>query len=207
MQNTSKKYTYPLFETVSFMNGKFRLQEFHLQRMERSAKQLFGTFFHKNIFNQIIFPKYKDHIQYKCRIAYNKSEFIAEFSEYKRKFIERIKIVEAPKIDYSLKFSDRSAIENLKAEYPEFDEILITQNGFLCDTSMANIVLAKNDKFFTPETCLLEGVQRAYIVNKKLIQKRPVHILNLKDYDYIVPVNAMNGLEEAQKIYIENIEG
>lgn len=207
MQNTSKKYTFPLFESVSFKNREFRLAEYHLSRMERSAMKLFGTFSHKNIFEDISPSDYKKDVQYKCRIAYNSQDFNVEFSEYKQKRIEKIKIVEAPDIDYALKYSDRSYLEKLKASYPDYDEILITQKGYICDTSIANVILIKGANLYTPKTCLLEGVQRAYLLDQKLIKQRTIHIDDLSEYDFMMPINAMNGLEEAEKIPTINIEG
>lgn len=206
MQNTSKKYTYPLFESVSFKNGVFRLSDYHLHRMERSAIKLFGTFSHKNIFEDILPSDYKKDVKYKCRIVYNENDFAIEFSEYQQKNIEKIKIIEAPEINYSLKYSDRSYLKKLKATHPNYDEILITQNGFICDTSIANIILEENGKLFTPETYLLKGVQRAYLIDQKLIEKQSIHLNDLNEYEFLLPVNAMNELEEAQKISIKNIE-
>lgn len=203
--NILKKSTYPLFESISFKNGEFRLAEYHLRRIERSTMKHFGTFRHQNIFKNTL-PFFQKDIQYKCHIDYNEDNFELKFSEYHRKKIEKIKIVESPNLNYTLKYSDRSVINNLKSTYPDYDEILITQNGFICDTSIANVVLEKNGKLFTPETCLLKGVQRAYLLDQGLIVQRQVHINELHEYDFLIPINAMNSIDEAKKINTNKIE-
>ena len=207
MQNTSKKYTYPLFESVAFRLGRFLLKDYHLQRMERSCIALYGSFNHADIFDKLPRPTCENDILYKCRIAYNENDFEVEFGPYVQKDIRTIIVIEANDIDYSLKYTNRRAIERLKAAQPEYDEILITQNGFLCDTSIANIVLSKNGKLFTPDTCLLEGVQRKYLLDQKLVEKRPVQIEELKNYEFILLINALNGLKDAQKVFVRNITG
>lgn len=206
MQNTSKKYTYPLFESIAFRQGKFLLKDYHLQRMKRSCITLYGSFNHADIFDKLPIPEFEDNILYKYRIVYNENDFKVEFVPYIPKYIKTIKIIEANGIEYSLKYTDRSAIERLKAAWSEYDEILITQNGFLCDTSIANIVLSEKGKLYTPDTCLLEGVQRAYLLDQKIVEQRSVHIDELRNYDFIIPVNALNGLKNAQRIPVRNIE-
>lgn len=174
--------------------------------MEHSLLQVFGTFKHTEIFQKIILPDFNKDIHYKCRIEYNDHDFSVKFSEYKRKRIEKIIVIEAPELNYPLKYSNRAKINTLRAMHLGYDEILISKNGFICDTSIANVILVKGLTLYTPDICLLAGTQRAFLLDKGIIKKRSIHIKDIEEYDYLIPINAMNSINEAQKISINNID-
>ena len=50
------------------------------------------------------------------------------------------------------------------------DDIIIVKNGLVTDSFYANLAFLKNGIWFTPETPLLLGVQRQFLLSQKTIQ-------------------------------------
>ena len=73
----------------------------------------------------------------------------------------------------------------------EQDEILITRNGLLTDTSIANIALFNGKEWHTPKHPLLKGVQRAALIDKHLIREKEITVDQLFNYSQICLFNAM----------------
>ena len=62
--------------------------------------------------------------------------------------------------DYSFKFSNRKAIDDLLKFRNGCDDILIVRNGLITDTSYSNVVFRKDNMYFTPNFPLLNGTKR-----------------------------------------------
>jgi 4-amino-4-deoxychorismate lyase len=111
---------------------------------------------------------------------------------YKPKKIETIKIVESD-IEYSKKYVDRSEIDKLLNQNRDFDEILIAKDGFLTDTSIANIALLINGVWKTPKKPLLYGTTRQRLIKQNLIIQSDLKIEDLKIAQGFALLNAMIG--------------
>lgn len=84
--------------------------------------------------------------------------------------------------------------EELNALYAQkgmADDILIVRNGYLTDTSIANVALYDGDTWFTPAHPLLRGTKRSEFLDRQLIVEKDIPQICLKDYSHIMLFNAM----------------
>jgi 4-amino-4-deoxychorismate lyase len=85
------------------------------------------------------------------------------------------------------------------------DDILIVKNGFLTDTSYANVVLWDDNRWFTPDTPLLAGTKRQYLLDTKQIESRKLHPKDLQHFTHARLINAMLDLDSGPIIPIDQI--
>ena len=85
------------------------------------------------------------------------------------------------------------------------DAIIFNQKGNICETSIANIFIIKNNKIQTPaitEGCVA-GTMRAYLLNcfkkdKMLFEETALSLQHLKEADEVFLTNAMYGIRWVQ---------
>lgn len=94
--------------------------------------------------------------------------------------------------DYSYKYADRSVLEDLFSQRKDADDILITRDGWITDTSIANIAFRKNDRWYTPSIPLLAGTTWKRLVSSGVLIPRPIHQDDLLRFDTFRIFNAMN---------------
>jgi len=197
---------YQFIETIKIKNGKFQNLSFHLQRMKNTIMNFFNIDFITNIDNLQIPEIYINDVV-KCRIIYSSKIDSIEFLNYEIKKINKLKIIEDNNIEYDYKFLNRQRLEYLYNLRNDCDEIIISKNGLITDTSYSNIVLEKKGKYYTPNTPLLKGTKRDFYLKKKIIVPITISIDNLFEYENIRLINSMIDLEESPiiKISKENI--
>lgn len=136
----------------------------------------------------------------KCRIVYDCDQvYDISFSRYllpSRSTLSSLKIVECPTLDYHLKYEDRSGINRLMSLRGECDDILITQNGCVSDSSFCNLVFEDNNGLYTPDTPLLRGTARQRLLDNKTIEQRRITVEDIDKYHTIRVINAMIDLED-----------
>ena len=133
----------------------------------------------------------------KLRFLYDETS-ITEISctEYVQKDIRSLKLVRADDISYPFKHSDRSALEKLKAQQGDCDEILIVKNNHITDTSFTNVAFFDGKEWFTPDTSLLSGTRRASLIAQGRLKEQEILADNLFAYSFIALFNAMIDLGE-----------
>jgi 4-amino-4-deoxychorismate lyase len=89
---------------------------------------------------------------------------------------------------YDFKFAKRDLLNNLILDN---QEVIIVKNGFLTDTTYANIALKQGEKWYTPSEPLLEGTKRDFLIENKLIFPKQLHINELHHFSHIKIFNAM----------------
>lgn len=143
----------------------------------------------------------------KCRIRYD-SRQIREIAweKYRRTAVRSLRLIEAPALDYHLKYADRSELLRLRELRGGCDDILICRNGYLTDTSYANLLLYDGYEWYTPAHCLLEGTCRQRLLTLGRISERPVHRNDLKRYREIRIINALNDPGEQPGLTPREIE-
>nr|WP_303184964.1 aminotransferase class IV [Tannerella sp.] len=138
----------------------------------------------------------------KCRLLYDRFIRDIRFEAYIPRQISSLIAVEANDLDYAFKYADRSALVYDEWKHKGFDEVLFLKDGFLTDTSFSNVVLRKGNEYITPETYLLNGTQRQFLLKAGCIKEAPIHIAELKQYDELFLINAMLNLTENLRIPI-----
>ena len=185
-------------ESIKVRNGEFCNLSLHIDRIERTIGKVFP-------FNFIIPEIYQNGIV-KCRITYNEQSIIEiGYQHYTLPKIKTLRILEAPALDYSHKWADRCNINALMLQRDGCDDILITQNGYVTDTSFCNIVFESKEGLFTPKTALLQGTKRCQLLENGTIEQRPITTKNLFNYNNAYLINAMIDLSDKICIEIESI--
>ncbi len=185
---------YPLLETLRFENGKFSNTAYHLERMKRSVKDCLQSslkFNPEDIFEKTEEENLNLKGLFKFRLLYNTSEFKTEFVKYTLPTVKTLKPVFADKIDYSCKFADRRALNLLAAGKENCDDILIIHNGFVTDTSFANVLFYDGTNWLTPDTPLLAGTMRAYLLDQGIIKPAHITLDTAKNFKKVRIINAM----------------
>lgn len=191
------------FETICVEKGQAQNLKAHDERMRKTASH-FGFTAPKMPELEKQLPANLANETVKCRILYDKRIREVTFHQYFPKEIRSLKLVEAS-VDYSYKWADRSALTAQLGQKDECDEVLITRNGMITDTSFSNVVFRKRNKLFTPATFLLNGTKRQKLIAGGIIIEHPIHRDSLCEYERVYLINAMLDIDESRSIDIEKI--
>lgn len=110
---------------------------------------------------------------------------------YQMRQVSSLHLVVSDTIDYTYKSAHREELNALYAQKGMADDILIVRNGYLTDTSIANVALYDGDTWFTPAHPLLRGTKRSEFLDRQLIVEKDIPQICLKDYSHIMLFNAM----------------
>jgi 4-amino-4-deoxychorismate lyase len=182
----------PLFiESVKLIDGVFYRLALHQSRVNKVFAEYFPNdkvINLEEIFYNSDFPKEG---KYKCRSVFDKNIQQFEIVEYQIRSIKNLRLVETFAKSFPYKIEDRTAINEAFAMRGTCDDVLLIREGFLTDTSYANIALFDGNKWFTPETPLVYGVNRAQLLSEGLIHEKQIKLSELQNYTGIRLFNAM----------------
>ncbi|WP_373073291.1 aminotransferase class IV family protein [Sulfurimonas sp.] len=176
-------------ETIKILDGTPYHLEYHQKRYESVLKH-FGINEHKTLSDYINAPK--DGL-YRCRLVYtpqNLEKIDIEFIKYNKRNINTLKLVYDDQIDYSLKSTDRTELNQLFEKRQNADDVLIVKNGLLTDTTIANIALF-DGVWKTPKKPLLKGTTRERLLDSSKIFEADIKSEDLKDFSKVALLNAM----------------
>ena len=183
-----------LFESIKIEDGKWHNLFYHEQRMRRSWRMLWGEEFDFDLEESLKHLPIPTSGTHKCKVIYDEKIQEIEWAEYKIKPVHSLKLVEHNRIDYSCKFVDRTLLNALLEKKEEADDILIVKQNKITDTSYANVLLLKKDKWFTPYQPLLKGTMRQNLLDRNKIIEEEISINDLGSFEKIKLINAMLGL-------------
>lgn len=189
---------FPLFETLCIEQQQIKNCAYHQQRYERALHQFYGESAVKIYdLSEIIHlqPEFLNltHLT-RCRIDYNATTFQIQFFPYQRRKITTFQPVICDEIDYSLKFSDRTLLNHLLEQRGDCDEIIIIKQGKVTDCSIGNLAFRQGEQWLTPDSPLLIGTQRTYLLATGKIKEKTIFAEDIAQFDEIRVINAMNGL-------------
>ena len=174
--NYYAKFMSRFIETIKLENGKFFRASFHRQRVEST----FAAFFPGvQAFDPLEVLSEKDYPKtglYKCRIEYGETPEIIEFVPYQSREIKSLKLVDAPVESTLFKSTDRTQFNEAFAKRGECDDVLMVRDGFLTDTSYANVALWNGTKWLTPAKPALFGTQRAFLLANGSIAEAKIRV-------------------------------
>ena len=186
-----------LLETIKIEDGQIMNIEWHNRRFNKSRLELFNE---KKVLNLEEFIEAPKEGLYRCRILYNKEIKSIEYIPYVPKIINSFKIVKS-NIDYSYKYSDR--IELNKLLLNSYDDIIIEKNGFLTDTTIANIAFYNGKQWITPKKPLLAGTMREKLLSKEFLIVKNIQKKDIQSYSHFALMNAMIGFQIQKNINIK----
>jgi len=186
-----------LFETIKIEDGLISNIHWHNQRCNRSRKTLFNS---QDDINLEAFIRAPQKGLYRCRIVYNDKIQSIEYIPYQAKKINRIKIIKS-QINYAYKYNNRDELTQLLKK--EYDDIIIEKDGFLTDTSIANIAFYSNSKWITPKKPLLRGTFREKLLEKNFLILKDIKKEEIKYFSHFALMNAMIGFQIQKNIHIQ----
>jgi len=187
-----------LLETIKCENGIISNLAYHQKRCDKSRKELYNTTDSLDLASVISPPQSG---LYRCRIIYSKNIQSIEYIPYQEKEIQSIKIVSSS-LDYHLKYADRDNFTMLLSTHTDADEILIEKDGYLTDTSIANIALYDGEQWVTPMHPLLKGTMRQKLLDEGFLHTRDIKKEDLTHYTQVALTNAMIGFKILKNINI-----
>ena len=179
-----------LLETIKVTDGHFQNLDAHLERMNKSCRELFGL---KSSFilNDMNIPLSMRKGVVKCRIVYNTSIAEISYSVYHPKKVNSLRMVSCDDIDYHLKYADRSIFDRLLGLRGGCDDILVVKNGFITDTSYSNVAFSDGKSLYVPETYLLNGCKRRLLIEAGMAREVPMTPDDVKSFEKAYLINAM----------------
>jgi len=188
-----------LLETIKIENGEIFNLSYHQERLDRSRKALFSLENKLALAPLLEAPK---NGLYRCRIIYGHKIDSIEYIPYTPKKIRCLKIVTSA-IDYSYKYEERKELELLLSDEKNCDEVLIEKNGYLTDTTVANIAFYDKGTWFTPKQPLLKGTMRQKLIDEGFLKTKEIKKEDLMQFSKVALMNAMIGFKIIKSITIE----
>jgi 4-amino-4-deoxychorismate lyase len=182
-----------LLETIQVRGGQFQNIEYHNKRFNTSRLEL-GLVIFQCLENLIKIPSECSEGIFRCRVVYGSEIHAITFTPYIYKEIKTLKLVDIGDWDYSYKYADRSFMTNLLAENKDFDEVIMTQHGFITDCTIANLVFWDGANWFTSSTPLLKGTKRKQLLDKQEIMETQIRVEDLGKYEGVCLINAFRDL-------------
>lgn len=135
----------------------------------------------------------------RCKVIYDDSGVLSvDYFPYKKREIKSFKLIFDDEISYSKKALDRGGIDELFSQKDDCDEIIIVKNGFITDTSIANIAIFDGSNWLTPKKPLLEGTTRARLLSSGDLIETDITVEMLKSCEKFSLMNAMIDFDEVK---------
>lgn len=178
-------------ETICIEDGRILNLLRHQQRMNATRNYFFGPLPELQLAEYIHPVDYGGSGRIRCRVTYGQDLLNVKYLTYQIRPVNTLKLVEGNSTDYSYKYADRSALETLFAQRGDADDVLITRNGLLTDTSIANIALWDGKHWYTPALPLLAGTHRAELLDRGFLIERDIPAKMVGQYKKVRLFNAM----------------
>lgn len=187
-----------LLESIYLKDGQFRNLSYHMRRMKQSSLALFGKEIQGNFENWFDEEQIPQTGWFKCRIVYQAFIEQVEFVPYSEKPVRSLKLVTDNSISYSHKFLDRHQLQQLFEQRGEADDIIIVKDNAITDSTYANLIFRKKEKWYTPTSCLLKGTMRESLLQANRIEEINIEVKDLSAYQSCKLINSMLGMDTAE---------
>lgn len=186
---------YQFIESIKVEDQEIFLLEFHQKRVNET----FAHFGKEGSIDLAKIFKNLNHDEdglFKLRIVYDLDKRIrTQMIPYAIPEIEDFQMVENNSFDYSFKFEDRKELDKMKRK-AKAEEIIIVKNNHITDTSFSNLLFLKGKDWFTPNTYLLNGVQRQNLLKMKKIKETEITLQNIKEFSHFQIINSLNDFDD-----------
>jgi 4-amino-4-deoxychorismate lyase len=182
-------------ETIKLLDGQLYNMNYHQQRVDRTVHFFLSTKLRVDLrhhFAQFVLPQKGF---FKCRVVYEGKILSLRIVPYEIKPIKSLKLVEANEIQYKHKFENRDELTSLFNKRENYDEVIIVKNNLVTDASYANLIFKKDDKWYTPTDCLLDGTMRQNLLFQKRIRSKTISVDDISKFDKVKLINSMLGMD------------
>lgn len=184
-------------ETICINDGVIENLSAHNERMNNTIRVHYGS--------SVMPVSLEDFInadgckgRTRCRVEYTSAVEKVEYFPYSIREMKSLQLVNDDTAEYSFKYADRSVLDRNFALRDNADDVVIVRSGMLTDTSIANIALYKEGKWFTPKYPLLKGTRRARLLTEGIIEEDIIMADSLHKYEKIRLFNAMISFGEVE---------
>ena len=184
-------------ETIKAIDGKLCHLKYHQMRLKKTLPNA------NIILKNILFPPPVG--CFRCRVVYNEKDYTVSYHPYQKKDIRTLKLVVANEIEYSKKYLNREAINNLFAKKASCDDVLIVKNGLITDTSIANVAFFYKNEWLTPKQPLLYGTTRQRLLESSKIIMHDIEVADVQKFSQMALMNAMIDFDIIAQDNIEDI--
>lgn len=191
-------------ESIKVEDQKIYLLEYHQKRVNDTFKQ-FGKETSIDLGKIFKDLNHDEDGLFKLRIAYDLDRNVeSRLIPYAISEIGNFKLVENNMMDYSFKYENRKEFMLMK-EKARAQEIIVVKNNRITNTSFSNLLFLKGKNWYTPNTYLLNGVQRQFLLKNKKIKEAEITLQNIKEFSHIQIINALNDFDDMFIYPIEKI--
>lgn len=190
-------------ETICINDGVIQNLSAHNERMNNTIRVHYGS--------SVVPLSLEDYItadgctgRIRCRVEYTSKVEKVEYFPYRIREVKSLQLVNDDSAEYSFKYANRSVLDRNFALRGNADDVVIVRSGMLTDTSIANIALFKEGKWYTPKYPLLKGTCRAKLLAVGIVEEDTIMANSLHKYEKIRLFNAMISFGEVE-IDINNV--
>jgi 4-amino-4-deoxychorismate lyase len=194
-----------LFETIRINNGLLMHPDLHEGRINRSRRELWNLDGNVVLSEIVKIPDEWKAGLVRCKLIYGPEIKSITYKPYIKRQITSLKLIECNTIDYHLKSTDRSILDDLFSRKGDCDEIIIIKNGSITDTSISNLIFFDGKNWFTPKMPLLKGTCRQRLLEEKKISEMEIRPSDLWQFSGLKLINAMRFPEEDEMVGISEI--
>ena len=180
------------FETIKLIDGKMVNQQWHQARLSTTIAHHFASqpFSLAEVYSQC-----PDLGRYRLKVIYASSLISVHIQPLEIQPINSLKIVRAA-INYPFKFVNRLELEDLYQRRDDADDVIILNiEGYVTDTTCANLAFWDGKRWVTPEHSLLPGTIQARMISLGVVRKEPIHESGLRQYPKVAIMNALRGIQ------------
>ena len=191
---------YPFFESIRLLNGIAPDLNYHQARVNRAISDHRGTPIDLELLmQQENLPAQGLH---KWRVSYNtQGDTKSVIQVYTAHHPSKIKLMDADHIIYRYKYENREAIHQLLSKSGASD-IFMIRKGLLTDASYANLAFFNGAEWHTPKTPMLEGTQRAKLIEQAVLIEKDIYVDQLSQYQSFKRINAMMTWDDSPELPI-----
>jgi 4-amino-4-deoxychorismate lyase len=193
-------------ETILAENGIVSPLEYHQERVDRTLRDWDATLRLdlREALESVAVPPFE---KSKIRVEYGVGGLeCIQVSEYRIKNIQSIGLAAIGDREYRYKYADREWIYSLVGD-SGCDEVVMVKDGFVSDASIANLAFYDGRQWITPDTPLLSGTRRRYLLDAGVLHEAPVRIEDIRRFTKIRLVNAMIPWDESPDLPIGIVMG
>jgi 4-amino-4-deoxychorismate lyase len=193
-------------ETIRISAGVPQHLEWHQRRVDDTFRHFYPAadpITLHDLIRQSPIPEAGD---LRCRILYDDNGHEIGFSPLEPRIVRSLRLTDLPPdYDYQYKYADRRILELAFSRRGDADDVLLLRDGWVTDTSVANVAFLSHGRWYTPVIPLLAGTTWKRLVCAGVIVPRPIHADDLHCYEACVVFNALNDWDERLAILVDAI--
>jgi 4-amino-4-deoxychorismate lyase len=179
------------FESICINDGVAENLHFQQARVNKTLNAFDASQYSidlTKIIQQLVLPTLG---LFKLRISYDlKGNYQAACNPYQYRLMNHFALLDIKGHRYDYKYANRDWINEALAQSGK-DEIIMHDDGLIKDCSYTNIVFFDGANWYTPESPLLEGTQRAKLIQEGIIITKALHVDELPNFQKFKCINAM----------------